>query len=164
MAGAGAAQYQAGVANMNAQIAEQNAGYERAKGEYEAEQIGMKGRYQLGTMKTTQAASGVDVNTGSAVGARTSMASITSLEEATARNRAQRAAYGYQVEATGDRAQAGLYGMQAESSKKAGMLGALSSIIGGAGSVSDKWLAANRAGMSPVDETTDFFKKFWATA
>src|SRR5215467_11516379 len=92
MAGAGAANYQAGVANMNAQIAEQNAGYERAKGEYEAEQIGMKGRYQLGTMKTTQAASGVDVNTGSAVDARTSMASITSLEEATARNRAARAA------------------------------------------------------------------------
>src|SRR6266852_6470344 len=57
--------YQAGVAEMNAQIAEQNANYERQIGEVQAQQSGMKTRAIVGSTIATQGASGLAVGSGS---------------------------------------------------------------------------------------------------
>ena len=137
---ANAANYQAGIAQMNAQVAQQNAAYESARGEYEAERSGMKARAEIGQTRAIQAASGVDVNRGSTVDVRTSMAQLGSLSEASIRNTAARKAFGFEVESAGDEAQSALDRMAASTAKTEGTIGAMSSLLSAAGGVSDKWL------------------------
>jgi hypothetical protein len=71
---------------------------------------------------------------------------ITQQNEAITRANAAKRAYGFNVAAAEDTAQAGAYKVAASTSEEAGELGAVSSIIGGAGSVSSKWLQASQSG------------------
>src|SRR5678815_675005 len=71
-AGEAAGKYQAQVAKNNAIIAEQNAQFELQKGERESEAQNYKTRALLGHQKAGQAASGIDVNTGSPLDVRRS--------------------------------------------------------------------------------------------
>jgi hypothetical protein len=140
-------QYQAGIALMNENIARQNASYATAVGEVEAQQSGMQTRAQIGQTKATQGASGLDVNKGSAVDVRASEADIGAENQAITRASAARAAYGYNVEAAQDQAQATVDQMQAKQAAEAGKISALGSLLGGASSVSSKWLSANSQGL-----------------
>src|SRR5215831_487525 len=70
---AAVAKYQADVQDINTQVAQKNAAYERDLGEVEASQLGMQTRAQVADMKAKQGASGVSVNEGSTVSVRESM-------------------------------------------------------------------------------------------
>lgn len=144
---AGMYNYQASIAKVNQQIAKQNADYALAAGEVEAQRSGMKTRAQIGETRAIQGASGLDVNTGSAARVRTSEAEIGLQDQALIRSNAARRAYGYEVEGEQQKSQASLYGMAAENASSAGKIGALSSILGGASSVSSKWLQASQIGV-----------------
>jgi hypothetical protein len=155
-AAANQANYQAGIATMNANIARQNASYELAKGEVEAQQSGMKTRYQIGSTKAIQGASGIDVNRGTAPLVRTSEAEVGSMNEATIRAGAARKAYGLDVEAAGLDATAQLDKMSASNAKTASYISAASSILGSAGSVSSNWLKMNQSGVWGNSKVADF--------
>jgi hypothetical protein len=132
--------YKAGIAKQNAQIAKQNADYARKVGEVEAQRQGMETRFTVGKQKVAQAASGLDVDSGSAVDVRESTGDIGRQDQAVTRANAARKAYGFEVEAAEKEAEATMMEYAGKSSKKAGLLGAASSLLGGASSVSGKWL------------------------
>lgn len=132
--------YQAGVANVNAKIAKQNAEYSRSIGEFKAEQSGMKTRQQMGKIITTEGASGFRVGEGSSKDIQESVGMLGRSEQDVIRSDAARAAYGHEVEALNFEAQSGLYSMAAKKSVVEGYLGAGESILGGASSTSSKWL------------------------
>ena len=58
--------YQAGMADYNAKIDRQNADYTLAAGDGAVQKLGMGQRFQAGKIVASQAASGVDVGSGSA--------------------------------------------------------------------------------------------------
>ena len=138
--------YQAGIAQMNAQIAKQNASYALAAGEVSAQQQGMKTRAEIGQTKATQGAGGLQVGSGSNVQVQKSEKEIGDENAALTRANAARQAYGFQVEAVQDTAQSQLDLMAAENAKTAGTIGAFSSLLGGGASVSSKWLEGSKQG------------------
>lgn len=139
--------YQAGVAQLNKQIAEQNRDYAVQTGEREASIYGMKARQQAGAIRARQGGSGLSVNFGSAVDVQESQAEIAKLDLATIRRNAARTAYGYTVEATQDEAQSQIFKMAGANARRAGSINAAASLISGAGSVSSKWLQAKQTGV-----------------
>lgn len=108
-----AALYQQQVALNNQIIANQNATYEENVGISQTEIQQMRTRANLSGLKTKTAASGVDVNTGSAVDVRQSMTELGQTDAANVMNRALKRAYGYHAQATDFGARAGMYGMAA---------------------------------------------------
>lgn len=155
-----ALQYQASVAQMNAAIAQQNAKWATQAGEVKAQEAGMQGAARLSQTKAIQSASGLNVNTGSAVDIRASEADLGKFNESTIRSNAAREAYGYRAQAAGDVAQAGLDTAAARTTKTAGDISAAGSLLGGASSVSDKWYNYSKQGVpgfgSSGGSTSDF--------
>ena len=147
MSQAAAYNYQAGIAQMNAQIAKQNAAYETALGEVQAQQQGMKTRATISQTRAIQGASGLDVNTGSAASVRESEFQLGGYDQQVIRAGAARRAYGFEVEAVSDKAQANLDRMAADRSETAGMLKAFTSILGAGGSFASKWKQGQSTGM-----------------
>jgi hypothetical protein len=139
--------YQAGIAQMNAQIAKQNAAYEGALGEVQAQQQGMKTRSVISQTRANQGAGGLDVNTGTNAAVRTSELTLGQYDQAVIRSNAARRAYGFEVEASQDVAQAGAYRSAASTSQTAGLLGAFTSILGAGGSFASKWQQGKGAGL-----------------
>lgn len=139
--------YQAQVAQNNKTIADRNASYALARGETEAQIAGMKTRAQIGQTTAVQAASGLDVNSGSALDVRKSESEIGSFNEMVIRSDAAKQAYGYEVEGVNQQAQADVSTAAGKQASTAGDISALSSIVGGASSVSDKWMKYKTAGV-----------------
>jgi hypothetical protein len=129
--------YQSGVAQMNQQIALENAKYSREVGETKAEISGMKTRAQIGDTTAKQAASGFSVAGGSATDVRESEHMLGMFDQANERATAAKAAYGHEVEAANFQAESSMYKSASETSL-------VSSFIGAASSVSDKWLQYNK--------------------
>lgn len=146
-ASSAAYQYQAGVAQMNSQIAKQNAAYETALGEQQAQMSGMKSRSLISQTRAMQGAGGLDVQSGSNAQVRDSAAQLAQYDQAVIRNNAARRAYGAEVEATQFDAQAALDRMSASTSLTAGYLGAASSILGAGSSFATKWMWGRERGM-----------------
>jgi len=142
--------YQSRVAQINSQIDKQNADYAIVRGEQQASIEGMKGAQTLGQIKVAQAASGIDVNTGSAADVQESQKKITKMDMDTIRANASKTAYDYNVQSVQDINQAGLYGMASQNASAAGNIAMMSSIVSTAGSVSSKWLAASQSGALPT--------------
>lgn len=139
--------YQAGVARINRQIAEQNAAYARYAGEFEAQRSGMKTRFERGQTITTQSGRGIAVGEGSAARVVDSISDVGRQEQRTIRANAARRAYGYDVEAAQQEATANMYGKAAQRSKMASYIQAGSSLLSSAASVSGKWMQASQAGI-----------------
>ena len=139
--------YQASVALMNEQIAKQNADYAAATGEVEAQQAGLATRQEVGATRAAQGAGNIDVNSGSNLQVQKSEVAIGQENQSVIRANALKRAYGFQIEGVQDVAQAGIYDYAAQTSLKAGDMGAMSSLIGMAGSVSSKWLQGRNVGM-----------------
>jgi hypothetical protein len=118
--------YQAAVADINATRA-------RQIGETEAFNSQLKTGGLLGKEKATQAASGVDVNSGSAVDVRASTAELGRLDAETILNNADTKALGLRQQAEMDR-------LAGKNAMTEGVLGAVGNVLGGASSVGDKWL------------------------
>ena len=140
-------QYQAQIAQINSQVAKQNAAYATEVGEVDAQQSGMQTRAQIGQTKAIQGSSGLDVNTGSGAAVRTSEAEIGVENQNIIRANAAKQAYGYEVNAAQFTNQASLDIASGANAVTAGNIGAFSSILGGAGSVASKWSQASTAGM-----------------
>ena len=138
--------YQAGVALLNKQIAEQNAEYTRNVGELQATKYGLQAAQQLGRIKVAQAASGLDVNSGSAAQIRSSQEMLTRTDLTQIRSNAAKTAYNFEAQGAQYGAQATLDTMAGMNARSAGMVNAASSIIGAAGSISSEWLQGQRLG------------------
>ena len=135
-----AANYQAQVARNNQTIAQQNAKLAIEQGGVAEQAQRMKTFQLIGSEVAQEAASGVSPNSGSALNVRSSAAETGELDALTIRSNAQLAARNAQIQGMSYGAQAGLYSSMAN---WAGM----NSILGGASSVSDKWLNFQRYGV-----------------
>lgn len=133
MADAEAATYRAGVADINAKLAKQ-------QGQSDAFVQSLKTGQLIGSQKAIQSASGVDINFGSPVNVRASAAEMGELDRLTILNNASRKAFGFE-------AQSNLEKTSASNSEKGAFLGAFANTLGGATSVSDKWLKYQMAGV-----------------
>ena len=118
------AKYQAAVAANNATIAQQNATRAGQEGEQQAFIAEQKNRAKVGALMADQAASGIDVNKGSALDIRQSEAQVGQLDAMTIRANAAQKAYGYQVDSASQTANAGMYKAEAKSAKTASYINA----------------------------------------
>jgi len=125
-----AASYQAKIAANNAAAAGMQRASAISAGHERAAEASLAGAEQIGKMKAAQAATGVDVNTGSAVDVRGSRRMLNQLQSENALSNAQRAAWGYQLQELGFADQSDLYKAEASSARTAGYLGAASDILG----------------------------------
>ena len=139
--------YRAQVSRINADINRQNAEWARTKGETEAMQYGAKAAQQRGQIKVAQAASGLDVNSGSARDVQASQERIKDMDLETIRANAAKVAYDYDTKAVMDENQASLDVMAGDNARKAGNINALGSIIGTVSSVSSKWQQGKMIGL-----------------
>ena len=128
------AAYQAQVAANNSKQAMINAGMETQSGEIEASNQGLKTRGSVGMVKAKQAASGVDVNTGSAPKVRAAVSELGMLDAMTIRSNAAKKAYGYEVAATSDTAECGLLSEESKQASDAAPVAALGTFLSGASS------------------------------
>ena len=133
-------QYQAGVAQVNAKIAQQDANYALQSGEVQGQQAGMRERQVLGATRAGFGASNVEGASKNAV--ISSEIQVGQQNQGIIAANAAKRAYGFEVGAASDTAQAGALGVAADTSKTAGDIGAVSSILGGVSSVSSKWMQA----------------------
>lgn len=139
--------YQAGSARVNAGIARENAAHARYAGEFESQRSGMKTRFERGKTIATQSGRGVVVGDGSAGEVTDSISKVGQQEQSTIRGNAARRAYGYDVDAAEKDAAATMYGKASQRSKLSGYIGAGSSLLSSAASVSSKWSSASSAGI-----------------
>lgn len=138
--------YQAQVAKNNELIANQNADYAEEAGTAQAQAVALKGRAVGGRIKANQAASGIDVNTGSAVDVQEAQHEGAQLDTETVLNNADLKAYGYRsqganfaAESTLDTLTAGQAGRAASSAETGGYLKAAGGLLSSAGSIGGKW-------------------------
>lgn len=139
--------YQAGVADINAKIARQNADFTLNKGEQEAVQYGLASSQRQGQIKAGQGASGIDINTGTAVDVRASQKMVSDLDMLQIRSNAAKTAYDYNVQAVSNENQANLYRMAGANAVTAASYEATASILGTVSSVSSKWTQGSQMGM-----------------
>jgi hypothetical protein len=133
------AAYQAQVAANNAKIARQNYNLQIESGEIQVANSEMKLRADLGTTKAGQAASGVDVNSGSDAAVRAGEAEIGTFNALTIRSNNARAAYGYAVEATSDTAESELLTQESEQASAAAPWAAAGSLLSSASTVGSSY-------------------------
>lgn len=140
-------QYQAGVAMLNKKVADQNAAWAVQAGDISAEEKGLAGAQEIATTKVGQAASGLDINTGSAARVRSDQASVSEYDQNIIRWDAAKKAYGYEVQGTMDVAQSQIDIAAGKNAKVAGEIGAVSSVLGATAGVSSKWTQGATAGV-----------------
>lgn len=141
------AQYQAGIARFNQQVALQNRDYDLAKGETQAQIYGRAAAQRMSAIRARIGASGVDIGSGSAQDVQTSQQLITSTDLQQIRANAARAAYGDEIRGIEAGAQAQMYTSAAEGIERALPFQAAGSLLSGAASVSGKWMQGQQAGM-----------------
>jgi hypothetical protein len=140
--------YQAQIAQMNANIAMQNATVETNIGGAEGVQKGLQVAQQIGQTKATQGASGLDLNSGSGKAVRASEAQIGLFDQGMVRFNAARRAYGSEITSIQDTAQANLDNAASSTAKTAGIIGAFSSVLGAAGKAFGQGLQGSQIGMN----------------
>lgn len=134
-----AASYQSQISANNAKLAKQNANYASEEGEINAANSEAKTRAAAGAILANQGASGVDVNSGSAVDVRSSAAQVGELNAINIRSDAARQAYGFQTQAASEVGQSAEQKAEAKNDITAGELNAATSFLGGASSASSKY-------------------------
>ncbi|HYA40395.1 MAG TPA: hypothetical protein VEF34_03775 [Syntrophobacteraceae bacterium] len=144
---AASANYMAQVATNNAAIERQNAQLAIEQGQVAQQNQQLQTGQKMGGILAQQAASGVAPNTGSALDVRASTAEMGALDELTIRYNSQMASRNALIGAESYQAQAGLYSAQAGWDTTAGYFGMGSSLLGGASSVSNRWLQYNLQGV-----------------
>jgi hypothetical protein len=134
------AQYNAQVAANNQKIAQQNAGIALQQGTVAEENQRLKTGGTISNIEAQQAASGINPNKGSALNVRSSAAETGELDALTIRSNALMKNWDYTNQANAYGAQSQLYGAEAN-------WAVANSILGGASSVSNKWLNYQRQGL-----------------
>ncbi len=138
------ARYQATVAENNAIVAQQNANYAAAAGSQRAGVASLRNAARVGAVKAGQAASGIDVNTGSAVDVQKSERETGQLSALTEENNALLQAYGYRAAAVSDTAQAQLLRGEAAQAPIGAGLAASGGLIGNASALGFRWNQATQ--------------------
>jgi len=140
-----AAAYNAAVMQNNATIATQNATLVGQEGAANTAIQQQKTRAEVGSTLASQAANGIDINSGSAVDVRSTAAETGQLNAISIRSNAARQAYGYQTQATSDTAQSKLEQQQSGFAQQAGNINATGTLLSGAaqGYQSGLWGAFN---------------------
>lgn len=136
---ASASKYQSQVEQNNAIIAEQNASWAAQAGNAQAEQKQLQTRAKLGGIIASEAASGLDVNSGSALDVRSSASELGQLDAINIRSNAARTAYGYNVQSTSDQNQSQLDEFEAKNATSSGYIKAAGSVISSAGDAYGDW-------------------------
>lgn len=139
--------FKAGIAKLNADIARQNAAWAINAGGIKAANYGLKAGQEIADTKVVQAASGIDVNSGSKEAVRDTQQSVATYDQGLIRADAAKTAHGYEVKAASDTVEAEMNRVSAVNAQKAGKLAILSSVIGTATSVASKWTQGNTLGM-----------------
>lgn len=134
-----ASNYAAQVAANNKVIADQNAEYSIQAGEAQAAATSMKGAATSGKIKAVQAASGLDVNTGSAVDVQTSAREQEKLDTETVMNNAELQAYGYRSQGIGFQAQSELDKLTGKQAKTGSYISAAGGLLSSASGIGLKW-------------------------
>lgn len=133
------ASYQAQVALNNQTIADQNANYAVEAGEVSASNQSLKNAAQFGRLKTSMAANGVDINSGSAVDVEKSARIEGDTAAATTLSNAELQAYGYRTQAANFGAEAGLETTEAGEATTGAEIGAAGGLLSSASGVASKW-------------------------
>ena len=131
---------EASAAKYNSEVAAQNAAQQKTNteiaGQAGAQQAGMssmKTRNELGAILTNQAASGLDVNSGSPLDVRSSARELGQLDALTVRSNATRSAYGYQVQSASDTGESQLGKAEASNDLAGGYVNAGGTLLSSAG-------------------------------
>lgn len=148
-AASSAAHTRAAVQTNNATIARQNAERAAQVGEEKAAMSQRDTRAKIGAMEASQAASGVDINNGSALDVRASETEFGQLDAQTIRSNAAREAYGYQTQATNMDSAASMSKAEAKNAKTSGFMNA-ATVLGTALGSSDNW--GSRASSTALDD------------
>jgi hypothetical protein len=139
--------YKAQVARNNAIIAERNAQAAIESGDVAGQVSGLKTKNLVAQQLVVQAGSGLDVNTGSAVDVRQSAADLGRLDTLTIINNALKQSKGYKAQAGNFLAEADLNESAGRYAREAGDIGIMTSLLGGATSVGDKWAGFRSKGV-----------------
>lgn len=131
--------YQAQVAQNNASVANQNAQIATQAGAAQAEQQELKTRAAVGAIKASQGASGIDVNSGSALDTQKSQDVLGQLDALSIRSNAARQAYGYQNQAASYEGEAALDRSGASAATEAGNIAGTSSLLSAASSAGNTY-------------------------
>lgn len=154
--------YQAQVARRNAEVQRQRADYAEKAGIAGADIESLRGANILGTVKARQAASGVDVNTGSNVDVRAGIAKANRFSAENVLNNALLQAWGYKNQAANEEAQAGIYDAAARGAISGSDLAAGGTLLEGASSLPFGWLKGLGGGgdtASPVSAADTAFSQ-----
>lgn len=139
-------EYKAQVAKNNSIIAERNAEAATTAGNAQGQTNDLKTRALVGTQLATQAANGLDVNSGTNLAVRQSATDIGHLDTLTILNNAAKNAAGFKAQGMNFTAEAGLDEASATNARTAGDYNVATSLLGSAGSFSDKWMKYQQSG------------------
>lgn len=129
----GAANYQAQVADINAQIAEENANREMFRSQEEERDVGLESGGRIGELVAGQSASGVSLGKGSAPLVRSHAARLGRRDVLRTRAAGENQAYAYLVDQFNYKAQAEAARGEASASLLGGFLSGLGQVVGGIG-------------------------------
>lgn len=130
---AAAAEYNAKIGEMNAQLSERRARDAIERGAAEEQRKRMEVARLQGQQKAAMAANGVDLGFGSPLDTIVDTAALGELDALTIRTNAYRESYDRQVDAVNQRAGAELNRMEAKAAKTGGYLAAAGTVLGGVG-------------------------------
>ena len=130
-----AANYQAAIARNNAIVNQYASVNATNAAQQQAQTDSIRNAARLAGIKASMAASGVDVNSGSAEDVQQSQRQIGYLGTENVAQAGEMKAYGYQVAASNDMAQSQLDQFEASQAPIAGILGATGSLLGSAKSI-----------------------------
>lgn len=139
--------YKAQVASNNAIIAKRNADAVTAAGGVTAQNNDLKTKNLVGTQLVTQASNGLDVGSGTNVNIRQSAENLGHLDTLTILNNAAKNSAGFKAQGMNFTAESQLDTAAGANAETAGWIGAGTSLLGSASSVSGKWLSYTQKGV-----------------
>lgn len=134
-----AAEYQAAVDRNNQQVAAWQAADALERGQEAERQQRLRAQSALGSQKAAMAANGLDLTSGSPLDILGDTAMYGELDALTIRSNAEREAYGYRVQSQNFSTNAQLSQMRGSAAQTAGMIGAGSTLLTGAGQAAGTW-------------------------
>lgn len=163
-------------ADYNAEIAKRNSDQDKIYasqagqiGDVEVAQSQQHTKEQIAGIRANQGASGVDIHSGSFANVVGSAAQTGMLDAMTIRANAARAAYRYQVGAVDEQAEAQLLKNQAKNEKRAGVINATTTALGGysegvrKGVFSDPWSKYTSSKAITGQQEQDLIDNPWQT-
>lgn len=156
-------QYQAKVAQNNAQVAEWQAADAKERGDTAAANVRRKYAALEGTQVASLASRGIDISEGSANALLTDTSFFSDVDQRTTKANAAREAWGYQTQANNFAANATAYqaGADAQNPLMAGALAGTAAYFGGGGKTGMSSSGFAGSGNSLLDSTTSVSPKWY---